>query len=265
MNNLKPGLCGLFFTVDADEKRGVREAFNLIDRFISAEEASDEAANSCNKNAESDGKDVSDSLSSECQQIRQKRQHFASNTIRQFGTGARCSLFFTSARICPANVYKIAVKMVEQSQRESLTRFLARVIPVEETCAANLDQITTLLSEMIAKHLKDAIGGEPPNNASPTYAVDFKASNTKLLKREQIYDLVADLMKKQSPDSAVNLTQPDLLVVVHTIRTVTMLSIVTNYYQLRKFALKLPSEKECKEKSSKETADAEPEGKTEGN
>ncbi|KAL3109515.1 hypothetical protein niasHT_011670 [Heterodera trifolii] len=261
MNNIRPGLCGLFFTVDGDEKRAVREAFNVIDRFMSLEECSSEKLDDVCAKKESemaDGpKDVSDSLASECQQIRQNKRQFASNAVRQHMTGARCSLFFASPMIRPNNVYKIAEKMVDQSQKESLTRFLARVIPVEETCHANLDEIKTLLSEMIVKHLKGA-----KNDTPPTYAVEFKASNTKLLNRQQIYDLVAQLMNELSPDSAVNLTQPDLLVVVHTIRTVTMLSIVANYYQRRKFALKLATESESKEKSNEKQNTTHEEGET---
>lgn len=85
------------------------------------------------------------------------------------------------------------------------------MIPVEETCLAYLDQIIPALSSMFARHLATFKETEQ----SPTYAIDFKASNTKLLEKQTMYDEVTKIVKEQSPGSSVNLTQPDFLIVVH--------------------------------------------------
>lgn len=74
-----------------------------------------------------------------------------------------------------------------------------------------MDQILPSLSAMIQRHLVSYSSAVKP----PTFAVDFKSSNSKLLAREQMYTEVNKLMKEHSPDSSVNLTQPDFLIFVH--------------------------------------------------
>ncbi|KAL7075132.1 hypothetical protein ACQ4LE_005819 [Meloidogyne hapla] len=253
-NAITPGLSGLFFTAE-NEKRAVPEAKNLIDRFLEEEalnlstekSASSETTEEFAKKSE----DISDSLKSACREY--KRGPKAS--LRQLETKARSTLFFVSPQITPENVYSLAEKMVKLClEDEAQTRFLAKVIPIEETCYASMPQILSVLSGMITKHLdnfsKENEGENQEEMKSfPSYAIGFKARNTQVIQRQQIYDEVTALMTEQSKGSKVNLTMPDLLIVVHAIRTVAFLSIIRNYAQNKKYVLrKPPPSEEGKEK-----------------
>lgn len=90
--------------------------------------------------------------------------------------------------------------------------FPLKVIPIEETCYASMPQILSSLSGMLSKHLESFT---KEFDFPPCYAIDFKARNTQAIERQPVYDEVVALMNEQSKGSKVNLTMPDLLIVVH--------------------------------------------------
>jgi tRNA(Ser,Leu) C12 N-acetylase TAN1 len=75
-----------------------------------------------------------------------------------------------------------------------------------------MDQIIPALSALIEKHL---VKHSEESTNPPTYAIDFKARNTKLIEKLKVYDEVTALMKEKSAGCSVNLTKPDLLILVH--------------------------------------------------
>nr|CAD2168279.1 unnamed protein product [Meloidogyne enterolobii] len=207
-NAITPGLCGLFFTAE-NEQRAVPEAKNLIDRFLEEETLNLTTEKPVPSEATEKSEDISDSLKTACHQY--KRGH--KSALRQLETKARNTLFFISPQITPENVYSLAEKMVKLClEDEAQTRFLAKVIPIEETCYASMPQILSSLSGMLSKHLEKF---SKEFDFPPCYAIDFKARNTQAIERQPVYDEVVALMNEQSKGSKVNLTMPDLLIVVH--------------------------------------------------
>uniref|UniRef100_A0A915LLM5 THUMP domain-containing protein n=1 Tax=Meloidogyne javanica TaxID=6303 RepID=A0A915LLM5_MELJA len=253
-NAITPGLCGLFFTAE-NEQRAVPEAKNLIDRFLEEETLNLTADKSESSETTEKSEDISDSLKTACHQY--KRGH--KSALRQLETKARNTLFFISPQITPENVYSLAEKMVKLClEDEAQTRFLAKVIPIEETCYASMPQILSSLSGMLSKHLESFT---KDFDFPPCYAIDFKARNTQAIERQPVYDEVVALMNEQSKGSKVNLTMPDLLIVVHAIRTVAFLSIIRNYAQNKKYVLrKPPPAEENKEKKEKVEDEKEDDG-----
>jgi hypothetical protein len=76
--------------------------------------------------------------------------------------------------------------------------------------------LTAMLTNHLTKYMKETIDGESETAKSPpSYAVDFKVRNTKAIDKQEVYDKVAELFKEQSPGSSVNLTKPDLHIVMH--------------------------------------------------
>ncbi|KAI1719551.1 THUMP domain-containing protein [Ditylenchus destructor] len=235
----KPGLirygtCGLLFTVDGDEKRGVREARNILDTFLAniqpENSSGDASSTSINKE-----EDVSDQLTKMCE------ASVAGNSepvFRQFDTGVKNTLFFSSTAIKPDNMYDFVNTIVDDCQQKQHCRFAARILPIEIICAVNLGEVTQNLRKLIECHLKM----EPADRTSPSYAVDFKSRHSNALKRQAVIDVVTGIMGELSPGSAVNLTKPDLVFAVNAMKNIAMLSCLRNYFERKKFSIRPPTE-----------------------
>uniref|UniRef100_A0A915DSB6 THUMP domain-containing protein n=1 Tax=Ditylenchus dipsaci TaxID=166011 RepID=A0A915DSB6_9BILA len=244
-NTVQNATCGVFFTVDGEERRAVKEAMNILEIFSadlatgsSADPIStDHVADTIHKN------DVSDELTTMCESSKG-----TSNTndtrFRQLDTGVRNTMFFGSSLLSKDNIYKFVDMIVEDCQKNKRCRFLARILPVEETCTVNMDSISTSLKQIIRSHLYAFCA---IHTDAPSYAVDFKQRNNDSLKRQEIIDLVTSTMAELSPDSKVNLTEADLVFGVNVVKRTTMLSCLRSYFQRNRFSIRIASEKDEKD------------------
>lgn len=88
----------------------------------------------------------------------------------QMDSGAKNILIFTSPSITPENVYKFCDMIIDDCQKNSNCRFLARLLPVETCCSCDLSSLNTNIEALLSKHLTKWPANQPP----PTYAVEFK-------------------------------------------------------------------------------------------
>ncbi|KAI1720597.1 THUMP domain-containing protein [Ditylenchus destructor] len=209
------------------------EAKNILDTFlpnVQPDNSSGDGSSSINKE-----EDVSDQLTKMCE------ASVAGNSepvFRQFDTGVKNTLFFSSPAIRPDNMYDFVNTIVDDCQQKPHCRFAARILPIEIICAVNLPEVTQNLRKLIESHLKM----EPGNGASSSYAVDFKSRHSKALQRQTVIDAVTGIMEELSPGSAVNLTKPDLVFAVNVMKNMAMLSCLRNYFERKKFSIRPPTE-----------------------
>ncbi|KAJ1916112.1 hypothetical protein IWQ60_008214 [Tieghemiomyces parasiticus] len=120
------------------------------------------------------------------------------------------------------------------------TRFANRLIPVTDTCLASLPDITKMAKSLLAPAFHQ------PDNPSRTFAIIPKIRNNQKVDRTALIETVAGLV---GPAHTVNLEDPTYFIIVEVLKSVCMMSVVTDYYRYRKynlFSLCDPSRKEEK-------------------
>jgi adenylyl- and sulfurtransferase ThiI len=86
-------------------------------------------------------------------------------------------------------------------------------------------EIRTALSVLIEKHVANY---SEESTKPPTYAINFKARKNTEIKKQEIYDSVKALMKDKFEECSVNLTKPDLLIVVQVCSKLIPQKMFTN-------------------------------------
>uniref|UniRef100_A0A914CI74 THUMP domain-containing protein n=1 Tax=Acrobeloides nanus TaxID=290746 RepID=A0A914CI74_9BILA len=224
-----PGSRGLFFTCE-NEKQAVKEARNLIDKYLSTAEPSDE-----NEAGDEYNEDVSETLNKLCKEASSSKTNFPK--LRP--TGVKNCLFFEMSFLSTDELYSIVDKILVDCQTAAQCRFLQRIIPIEETCSTDIKDVSLAISKVIQRHFNrtTASGG----NSKPTYAVDFKARNNDQISKTVVFDMVDTALKTVSTTGAkVNLSLPELTLVVHVTNKTVMLACLRDFIQRRKFSLHVP-------------------------
>jgi len=269
-NSIREGMVGLFFTVDGDPARALKEARRLLDEFVVEEkqpkpdEATEEKGSI--KPTTSEGEiDISDALASSCGSDNTKsgiegdrwprdkwRQEGIevqnkTDTFKLMDTSVKNTIFFKVPSKY-GDVYKLADKLVIEGQANNRCRFLARVIPVDRIVRAFKESVDSDLSKYISEKISEYIvanAGKEASAAPPSYAVDFSHRNSDMMKRQDVFDLVAGVFQRDSPSSQVSLGEPTLLFIVQLIRSFVLLSCVDGVRYIkdtRRFSLRSPTE-----------------------
>ncbi|KAI6186252.1 THUMP domain-containing protein [Aphelenchoides besseyi] len=242
--NIDFGARGFFFTVDGtnQERRAVREVYNLYDSTKEAEVKDVEIEE------EKPNKDAADELEAACQEStsesKNERGNAANKNLRQVPTNVRNCLFFQT-EMSADDIYALNDQIVEKCQQNTMCRFVARCIPVEDCAPTELVHLAGSLEKLIHRHFVQNWKDEKP----PTYALEFKARNNDQLTRQDVLSVLDERMKCLSPFSRVNLNAPDLTILVNILHKNVLLSCVRGYFAKRKFSVRPPTEKSVEEKA----------------
>jgi tRNA acetyltransferase TAN1 len=118
------------------------------------------------------------------------------------------------------------------------SRFVQRMIPMQATCFASVDEIRATAQALMKKFF-------PPN--TKTFAIAAKRRNNGNLKRDQIIDTVAGLVLDSNPDCKVNLENPEVTIVVEVCKTLCGISIVPSCDKFKNFNLVMVREQQDQE------------------
>ncbi|MEQ2174707.1 hypothetical protein GOODEAATRI_010560 [Goodea atripinnis] len=98
---------------------------------------------------------------------------------------------------------------------------------VTGTCKAFQEDMLKYLTTFLEPWFKT------PNSA--TYQIAFKARNSSHNKREEIIKSIAGLVGKLNPKNKVDLTNPELTIIVEVIKAVCCVSVAKDYTLYRKY------------------------------
>ncbi|MFH4980577.1 hypothetical protein AB6A40_007286 [Gnathostoma spinigerum] len=257
--SVENGISGIFFTCDSSEHKAVREAYNLLEQILeelgyseSCEVNASESSNSSKRmvntdaskecgstdseNCEGDKEiDIADSIKRFCDArknlttLEQKQRR----SVIQRPSGASHCLFFKLKGISGPKVHKVADKLVEMATESPCCRALQRVFPIEITCPVNIKNVREEVFKIINNYLLDADKEQSP----PSFAVEFKARNNDLLRRTDVLDVVTEAFRSLSPNSRVNLTKPEVTVLVQVVRKTVMLSCIRHFMERKRMSL----------------------------
>ncbi|KAG8014612.1 THUMP domain-containing protein 1 [Nibea albiflora] len=261
---LEVGMQGILITCNMNERKCTAEAFNLLneyaDELYGPEKLQDNNGSSSDEE-EADEEDVDVALKKEVAQL----QTSGAKQERRFqalDSGANNVIFIKTQNLESDKLVHHILSDLHSTKKKK-SRVILRMLPVTGTCKAFQDDMVKYLTTFLEPWFKT------PNCA--TYQIAFKARNSSHNKRDEIIKAIAgSLVGKLNPKNKVDLTNPELTVIVEVIKAVCCISVVKDYTLYRKYNVQevvkedIPKPDVTAAKTESNTAEEEEEKKHEG-
>lgn len=225
---LEVGMQGILITCNMNERKCTAEAFNLLneyaDKLYGPEKLQDNNGSSSDEE-EADEEDVDVALKKEVAQL----QASGAKHERRFqalDSGANNVIFIKTKNLESDKLVHHILSDLHSTKKKK-SRVILRMLPVTGTCKAFQDDMVKYLTTFLEPWFKT------PNCA--TYQIAFKARNSSHNKRDEIIKSIAGLIGKLNPKNKVDLTNPELTVIVEVIKAVCCISVVKDYTLYRKY------------------------------
>uniref|UniRef100_H3C029 THUMP domain-containing protein 1 n=1 Tax=Tetraodon nigroviridis TaxID=99883 RepID=H3C029_TETNG len=225
---LEVGMQGILITCNMNERKCTAEAFNLLNEYaeeLYGPEKLEDNDGASSEEEEADEDDVAAALKKEVAQLqaggaRQERR------FQALQSGANNVIFIKTHNLeSDKLVHHILTDLHTTKKKKS--RVILRMLPVTGTCKAFQEDMVKYLTTFLEPWFKT------PNSA--TYQIAFKARNSSHNKRDEIIKSIAGLVGKLNPKNKVDLTSPELTIIVEVIKAVCCVSVVRDYPLYRKY------------------------------
>jgi tRNA acetyltransferase TAN1 len=245
INALK-GKKGILIITNRNRERiGANEAINLLD--LAGEENGSGSDDSEDDDEEEEVVDLQTQIENELQAARTARRK-----VKRFDIGMSCLTLVE----CPQDPLDIVSKLFDSVIEEGKAKstHIEKLIPFQVICHSSIDAIVSCVRELIkdvftetGKSNTFAIvpkvrGAPPPASSSSTTAAagadDTKGKDTIVLDRNVLIESIADLIDQNK--HPVNLTEPDIVILVEVLRSITGITIVSGevYRKFKRFHLR---------------------------
>ncbi|XP_078609956.1 THUMP domain-containing protein 1-like [Branchiostoma floridae x Branchiostoma japonicum] len=221
--SLEVGMKGILITCNKNEKACVREAYNLLNEY--ADQMYGPEITPSDSGSESEDQDVEAALAKEVAQMKEKSGK-DKRRFQAMDSGANNVVFIQSQLESPDKLVHHILDDINASKKFK-TRNVLRMIPVMSACKAYLENVKKSAEEMFPKFFS----GED----NPSYAIVFKTRNSGTMKRDEVIKALAGVVSEVNPACKVNLNSPDLAIVIEVIRTVCCMSVLKDYFLLKKY------------------------------
>ncbi|ORZ13503.1 hypothetical protein BCR42DRAFT_330305 [Absidia repens] len=226
--NIQPNMNGIIvMCTRTREARAVKEAIDLFNQY--ADQLYPETITKQNDNDDNEKEDDEDDLEASIAKElaglkdtkKDKKERFTS-----VSTGTDCMLFIkTCPEIEPCRfVHDLLMDMKEKQIKK--TRYLSRILPVQQTCMANLPEMERV-AQLVVHPLFNTLN-EDGTITSKTFSVIPRVRNNSKLDRMEVIKLFAASV---GPDHKVDLDHPDLVILVDITRvgiTIMIIIIIIN-------------------------------------
>lgn len=221
--HLQPGLQGFLCSCNNREKDCIKEAYNILNKYTDTQDAA------CKKEEalSSKDKDIEDELDKELNDLKNENLLSKTKTFQTVESGAKNIIFIKTTLADTVNIAYNIVKEIHDSKLQQ-TRFLIRLIPIEATCKAYINDIKIALEPLINKYFL-----ETPK----VFSIVYNHRNNNCLNKEEVIDAVANIIMSKRKDHSVNLKSAELSVIIEVIKGIALLSIVPDYLQYKKYNL----------------------------
>ncbi|KAL7845115.1 hypothetical protein AOLI_G00233070 [Acnodon oligacanthus] len=246
---LGAGMQGVLITCNMNARRCTAEAYSLLGEY-GEELYGPEQLGDPDSDSDEDEDDVEAALKKEVTEIQsssKKRQR----RFQAVDSGANNVVFIRTHDIDPEKLVHHILQDLHKTKKKK-SRVILRMLPVSGTCRAFPEDMEKYLSSYLEPWFK------APNHAS--YQINFKARNSSHNKREEVIKSLAGLVAKLNPANKVDLTNPELTIIVEIIKSVCCVSVVRDYMLFRKYNLQEVTKASTnQEQGKREAAKAEPE------
>ncbi|XP_054636207.1 THUMP domain-containing protein 1 [Dunckerocampus dactyliophorus] len=244
---LEVGMQGILITCNMNQRKCTAEAFNLLNEYadqLYGPEKFQEDEWSCGEG------DVDDALRREVAHLnappgKQERR------FQALESGANNVIFIRTHNLESDKLVHHILSDLHATKKKK-TRIILRMLPVTGTCRAFPEDMLRYLTTFLEPWFKK------PNHA--TYQVAFKARNNNHNKRDDVIKAIAGLVGKMNSKNKVDLTKPELTIIVEVIKAVCCISVVREYTLYRKYNLQEVVKDDAPKTDDATTAEPEKEG-----
>ncbi|XP_049778729.1 THUMP domain-containing protein 1 homolog [Schistocerca cancellata] len=253
---LEPGLKGFICTCNIREKDCIREAYNILNEYADQLYGNERESRNWRErpekaNEESDG-EIETALSNEIESIKaESKKTVDGRRFQVVESGANNCLFIRTNLDDPVDLMQHILKDIETSKKQK-TRFLLRMIPIEVTCKAYLDDIKEKVSVLFDKYF---------TKEEKTFSIIINRRNSNMVSRDDAIAELAEMIKMRNINNRVDLKQPQLTVIIEVIRSMCCIGILPDYFRFRKYnllELASPEGKKGDEDSAQKDSSGEP-------
>lgn len=213
--------------VKGKERQTVAECYDLFDSVASGLWPSDEQRTS-DADSESDPEEGHD-LSIEAQianEVSAIKCPKAEPRFTNCQTNTPCVVFISCKP--PVDPVKLVMKLVEDVEVTGVvrSRCIHRLVPVSGSCGANLPEIQALCRTIIEPFFSQHL------NKKFKYKIELRVRNHSVISRPDIIQHIAQCVPE---GHTVELTDPEIFILVEVFKSICGISVVEDYYAHQKF------------------------------
>lgn len=222
---LEVGMQGILITCNMNERKCTAEAFNLLNEYADQLHGPEKFNEGSSSEEECDEDDVEAALKKEVAQLKAPKGK-QQRRFQALDSGANNVIFIRTHNLEPDKLVHHILSDLHTTKKKK-SRVILRMLPVSGTCKAFQEDMEKYLVTFLEPWFKT------PSHA--TYQIAFKARNSSHNNREEIIKSIAGLVGKLNPKNKVDLTNPELTIIVEVIKTVCCVSVVHDYTLYRKY------------------------------
>ncbi|KAJ3340226.1 hypothetical protein HDU83_007184 [Entophlyctis luteolus] len=231
-------------SANAALRNQARNAADIGENAI-ARDCANELGSNNNDNDDDDDDDDDEGLDVEAAFAKEVATLNKPRSAKRFAwlsVGIDCCLFVNPTALVTAIMSDLSASGKQKS------RYLQRIIPATETCPAYPRDILAMASRVLAPHFF-ATDGEPIKPKK--FSIVFARRNNSSVSRDELIPQIAAIVTATTLHT-VDITNPDVCVLVEVFKAVCAMAVVENYYLFKKFNLeslygKLPPAQKTKQ------------------
>lgn len=229
-----PGMKGFLCTCNKRVKECIREAYNVLDDFASKLYPKEEKKD-CEENIENE-------LAKELQELKKDAEE---RRFQVVDTGSNSCVFIKTTLEDPTKLAEAIAKDIHDTKIPR-SKCLIRLIPINTTCKAYMDDITKMADKMFDEYFK----GDPT-----TFSIFYTKRNNNTLLRDEVISMLVQLVRDRNPGHKVDLKNSKKTIVIEVLKAVCGISVVSNFHQYRRYNLLELCKKDGKEGENKPISD----------
>lgn len=223
---LEVGMHGFLITCNVQESRCVREAYSLLNEYADAHYGPEERDSGGTPSSQEC--DFEAALQKEVETLKEIK--LIERRFQAVGSGAKNCIFIRTTLDDPTQlVHAIMSDAVEKKVQKS--RFILRLVPISVICKAYMDDLKKVADDLFEKDFATKLG------EGKTFAIMYKSRFNQTLKRTDVIRSLAEIVVEKNPAHKVDLTDPDLAIVVEIIKNLCCVSVLQNYTKFKKYNL----------------------------
>ncbi|EQC38158.1 hypothetical protein SDRG_04587 [Saprolegnia diclina VS20] len=216
------GFAGILVTCDrTKERQVVKDILNILNDTADKHYPKDLDENDDDDDdADDDSKTSAEKLAEEIKGLKKDKGRFIA---LDSGVKGIIMIQIADKKIPVVALVNHIFEEIEATKQFS-SRFIQRVIPLENLCFPDITEITEAVTPYIERHFKDT--------KDLTFSVEVKKRNSGNIAS---MDIINACVAVVGPAHKVNLTTPDVVILIEIFKNVCGVSVVTNFHQFRKF------------------------------
>ncbi|TFK74198.1 hypothetical protein BDN72DRAFT_104731 [Pluteus cervinus] len=154
-------------------------------------------------------------------------------------TNTNCVVFISCKP--PVDPVELVVHHIKNVLKTGVTRtrYIHRLVPVSGSCVTNLPEMQALCNTLLERFFQ-----QHPGKVF-RYKIELRVRNHTTLSRQTI---IQNIAQDVPSEHTVDLTNPDMFILVEVFKSVCGISIVEDYYELQKFnVMELANQEKARE------------------